>query len=193
MSQSLLIGIDIGTSSIKVVAVDFAGEVLAVTNTPISLDVPFAGWSEQNNEDWRTAPCLGIPQLQEKIDPTEDIGSGLSGQMHSLVALDANEQVLRPSILWNDVRTKVEANSIIEIVGEDALRRFTGNPSLEGFTATKLMWMRSHEPELFDRLTHVLMPKDYIRLRLTGEIASDPSDASGTCLLYTSPSPRDRG
>ncbi len=183
MSQSLLIGIDIGTSSIKVVAVDFAGEVLSVTNTPISLDVPFPGWSEQNPEDWWSATCVGIRQLLINIDAPEVFGIGISGQMHSLVALDADQQVLRPSILWNDVRTKAEANSIIGIVGEDALRRFTGNPALEGFTATKLMWMRSHEPELFDRLTYVLMPKDYIRLRLTGEIASDPSDASGTLLF----------
>ncbi len=183
MSQSLFIGIDIGTSSIKVVAVDFAGEVLAVSNTPISLNVPFAGWCEQNPEDWWSATCASIRQALVNIDTPEIFGIGLSGQMHSLVALDVNHQVLRPSILWNDVRTKTEADSIIEIVGEDALRRFTGNPSLEGFTATKLMWMRSHEPALFDRLKHVLMPKDYIRLRLTGQIASDPSDASGTLLF----------
>ena len=183
MTQPTLIGIDIGTSSIKVVAIDFNGEVLAVINRPISLDVPRPGWSEQNPEDWWSATCAAIRQLLVNIEMPEVFGIGLSGQMHSLVALDANQQVLRPAILWNDVRTKVEANSIREIVGDDALRRFTGNPSLEGFTATKLMWMRSNEPELFDRLTHVLMPKDYIRFRLTDEIASDPSDASGTLLF----------
>ena len=183
MTQPTLIGIDIGTSSIKVVAIDFNGEVLAVINRPISLDVPRPGWSEQNPEDWWSATCVAIRQLLVNIEMPEVFGIGLSGQMHSLVALDANQQVLRPAILWNDVRTKVEANSIREIVGDDALRRFTGNPSLEGFTATKLMWMRSNEPELFDRLTHVLMPKDYIRFRLTDEIASDPSDASGTLLF----------
>ena len=183
MTQPTLIGIDIGTSSIKVVAIDFNGEVLAVFNRPISLDVPRPGWSEQNPEDWWSATCAAIRQLLVNIEMPEVFGIGLSGQMHSLVALDANQQVLRPAILWNDVRTKVEANSIREIVGDDALRRFPGNPSLEGFTAAKLMWMRSNEPELFDRLTHVLMPKDYIRFRLTDEIASDPSDASGTLLF----------
>ena len=132
MTQPTLIGIDIGTSSIKVVGIDFNGEILAVINRPISLDVPHPGWSEQNPEDWWSATCAAIRQLLVNIEMPEVFGIGLSGQMHSLVALDANRQVLRPAILWNDVRTKVEANSIREIVGDDALRRFTGNPSLEG-------------------------------------------------------------
>ena len=183
MAQPIFLGIDVGTSSIKVVSVDPAGRLLASASSPMTVSVPRPGWSEQNPEDWWTGTCLAVRKVLADIDSPQVIGVGLSGQMHSLVALDKSDQVLRPAILWNDVRTGKEAAHVRETVGNESLRRLTGNPALEGFTATKLLWMRDNEPELYDRLAHMLLAKDYINFRLTGELATDPSDASGT-LLY---------
>jgi len=183
MVQPVFLGIDAGTSSIKVISVDPAGQLLASASSPMTVSVPQPGWSEQNPEDWWTGTCSAVRKVLADIESPLVIGVGLSGQMHSLVALDRDNRVIRPAILWNDVRTSAEAAHIRETVGNESLRRLTGNPALEGFTATKLLWMRDNEPELFDRLAHVLLAKDYIRLRLTGEIATDPSDASGTLLF----------
>lgn len=183
MTQPTFLGIDVGTSSIKVVAVNPGGQLLAVTSTPMSVNVVHPGWSEQRPEDWWIGTCSAIKQALAEIDSPEVLGVGLSGQMHSLVALDDSKQVVRPAILWNDVRTSVEAKFVRDKVGNDSLRRLTGNPALEGFTVTKLLWMRNNEPELFDRIRHVLLAKDYIRYRLTDELGSEPSDASGTLLF----------
>jgi len=149
----------------------------------MTVNVEHSGWSEQRPEDWWTGTCTSIKEALSEIDSPAVLGVGLSGQMHSLVALDDSNQVVRPAILWNDVRTSVEAEFVRDTVGNDALRRLTGNPSLEGFTVTKLLWMRANEPELFDRISHVMLAKDYIRYRLTGELGTEPSDASGTLLL----------
>ncbi|NQW20591.1 MAG: xylulokinase [Chloroflexi bacterium] len=124
-----------------------------------------------------------MQQVISQIDSPEVLGVGLSGQMHSLVPLDDSLNVVRPAILWNDVRSSAEAAYVRETVGSESLRRLTGNPSLEGFTVTKLLWMRNNEPVLFDRISHMLLAKDYIRYRLTGELGSDPSDASATLLF----------
>jgi xylulokinase len=183
MVQPTFLGIDVGTSSIKVISVDPAGHLLASASSPMAVSVPRPGWSEQNPEDWWTGTCSAIRRVLADIDLPEVIAVGLSGQMHSLVALDKSNRVIRPAILWNDVRTSAEAAHIRKTVGSDSLRRLTGNPALEGFTAPKLLWMRQNEPELFDRLAHMLLAKDYVRLRLTGELAVDPSDASGTLLF----------
>ena len=183
MTQPTYLGIDVGTSSIKVVAVNPSGQLLAVTNTPLTVNVEHPGWSEQHPEGWWAGTCSAIKQALAEIDSPEVFGVGLSGQMHSLVALDESKQIVRPAILWNDVRTSVEAEFVRDRVGNDSLRRLTGNPALEGFTVTKLLWMRNNEPELFDRISHVLLAKDYIRYRLTGELGTDPSDASGTLLF----------
>ena len=183
MTQPTFLGIDVGTSSIKVITVGPAGQLLASASSPMTVSVPRPGWSEQDPEDWWNGTCLAIRSVLADIASPAVIGVGLSGQMHSLVALDEANRVIRPAILWNDVRTSAEAAFIRETVGNESLRRLTGNPALEGFTATKLLWMRENEPWLFDRLAHVLLAKDYIRFRLTGEIAIDPSDASGTLLF----------
>ncbi len=183
MTQAAFIGIDVGTSSIKVVAVDPVGKLLAVASSPMSVDVKRPGWNEQNPEDWWLGTCSAIQQVLSEIDTAEVLGVGLSGQMHSLIALDSSQQVVRPAILWNDVRSSAEAAYVRETVGNDSLRRLTGNSSLEGFTVTKLLWMRNNEPDLYDRVSHMLLAKDYIRFRLTGELGSEPSDASATLLF----------
>jgi len=183
MTQPTFFGIDVGTSSIKVVAVNPSGQLLAMTSTPMTVKVEHPGWSEQRPEDWWTGTCSAIRQALAEIDSPDVLGVGLSGQMHSLVALDDSNQVVRPAILWNDVRTSIEAEFVRNRVGNDSLRRLTGNPALEGFTVTKLLWMRNNEPELFDRVSHVMLAKDYIRYRLTGELGTEPSDASGTLLF----------
>jgi xylulokinase len=183
MTQPVLIGIDVGTSSIKVVAVDPAGKLLAVTSSPMTVDVQKPGWSEQRPEDWWIGTCSAIQRALAEIDSPEVLGVGLSGQMHSLVALDSDQQVVRPAILWNDVRSSAEAAYVREAVGDESLRRLAGNPALEGFTVTKLLWMRNNEPDKYERVAHMLLAKDYIRFRLTGELGSDPSDASATLLF----------
>ena len=183
MTQAVFIGIDVGTSSIKVAAVDPVGKLLAVASSPMSVDVKRPGWSEQRPEDWWAGTCSAIKQALSEIDSPEVRGVGLSGQMHSLVPLDSQRQVVRPAILWNDVRSSAEAAYVRETVGNESLRRLAGNPSLEGFTVTKLLWMKNNEPDLFAQISHMLLAKDYIRYRLTGELGSEPSDASATLLF----------
>ena len=183
MTQPMFLGIDVGTSSIKVIAVDPEGKLLAVANKPMSIDVQRPGWSEQNPVDWWAGTCLAIRQILSEINSPAVLAVGLSGQMHSLVSLDTSLNVMRPAILWNDVRSSAEATYVRETVGDASLRRLVGNPSLEGFTVTKLLWMRNHEPQLYENLSHMLLAKDYVRFRLTGELATDPSDASATLLF----------
>jgi xylulokinase len=183
MTQPTFLGIDVGTSSIKVVAVDPTGKLLAVASSPMSVDVQRPGWSEQNPEDWWAGTCSAIRQALSEIDSPEVLAVGLSGQMHSLVSLDTSLNAVRPAILWNDVRSSAEAAYVRETVGNESLRRLAGNPSLEGFTVTKLLWMRNHEPQLYEKISHMLLAKDYVRFRLTGELATDPSDASATLLF----------
>ena len=172
------IGIDVGTSAVKALAVSEDGEVLARREVAYPLSTPRPGWSEQNPDDWWKATKEALDGL------TDDVaGIGLSGQMHGLVTLDEAEKVIRPAILWNDQRTSAECAEIEERVGFDRLVSLTGNRALTGFTAPKLLWLRKHEPEAYGRIAHVLLPKDYVRLRLTGERAIDVADASGTLLL----------
>jgi xylulokinase len=172
------IGIDVGTSAVKALAVSEAGEVLARREVPYPLSTPRPGWSEQNPDDWWKATKEALDGLADDVT-----GIGLSGQMHGLVTLDDAEKVIRPAILWNDQRTGAECAEIEERVGFDRLVSLTGNRALTGFTAPKLLWLRRHEPEAYGRIAHVLLPKDYVRLRLTGERAIDVADASGTLLL----------
>ncbi len=172
------IGIDVGTSAVKALAVSEDGEVLARREVPYPLSTPRPGWSEQNPDDWWKATKEALDGLADDV-----AGIGLSGQMHGLVTLDDAEKVIRPAILWNDQRTGAECAEIEERVGFDRLVSLTGNRALTGFTAPKLLWLRRHEPEAYGRIAHVLLPKDYVRLRLTGERAIDVADASGTLLL----------
>ena len=171
-----LVGLDVGTSAVKGVAIDEEGRVLATASAEYPLSRPQPGWSEQEPEDWWRAAEEVLGRL-----PAGPIG--LSGQMHGLVVLDAEQRVLRPAILWNDQRTAVECAEIEERVGLARLLELTGNRALTGFTAPKLLWLRRHEPEIYRYIRHVLLPKDYVRLRLTGEPAVDVADASGTLLF----------
>jgi xylulokinase len=173
-----LVGLDVGTTAVKAVAVTPAGEVLARAERSYPLSTPRPGWAEQDPEDWWRAAEAVLSELD-----ADGSAVGLSGQMHGLVALDGRDRVLRPAILWNDQRTAAECREIEERVGRERLVELTGNRALTGFTAPKLLWLRRHEPETFAAVRHVLLPKDYVRLRLTGERAVDAADASGTLLL----------
>jgi xylulokinase len=176
-----LVGIDVGTSGVKGLAIDPAGEVVARAEAEYPLSTPRLGWAEQDPADWWTATEAVLSRLQAVAGVPE--GIGLSGQMHGLVALDAGNQVLRPAILWNDQRTAVECEEIERTLGRERLLALTGNRALPGFTAPKLLWLRGHEPDVWRRIARIALPKDYVRLRLCGEHAIDVADASGTLLL----------
>jgi xylulokinase len=176
---SRLVGLDVGTTGVKAVAVTETGEVTARAEFGYPLSTPRPGWSEQSPEDWWRAATAALAAVGEPAP----LGIGLSGQMHGLVCLDAAGRVLRPAILWNDQRTGDECAEIEDRVGLERLVRLTGNRALTGFTAPKLLWLRRHEPEVYGGIAHVLLPKDYVRLRMTGERATDVADASGTLLF----------
>ena len=173
-----LVGLDVGTSGVKAIAVSPTGEVVARAERGYPLSTPRPGWAEQDPEDWWRAAQEALAALG-----VEPAAIGLSGQMHGLVALDEHDRVLRPAILWNDQRTAEECAEIERRIGLERLVELTGNRALTGFTAPKLLWLRRHEPDTFARIRRVLLPKDYVRLRLTGEHAIDAADASGTLLF----------
>ncbi|HET6868779.1 MAG TPA: xylulokinase [Solirubrobacteraceae bacterium] len=179
--MTALFGIDVGTTGTKGVAIDPDGTVLARAEAEYPLSTPKPGWSEQDPDDWWRATENVLAELTNSAgDPA---GIGLSGQMHGLVALDSQNEVLRPAILWNDQRTQAECEEIENTIGLERLIELTGNRALTGFTAPKLLWLRTNEPDTYARIARVALPKDYVRLRLTGEHATDVSDASGTLLL----------
>jgi xylulokinase len=176
------VGIDVGTTGVKAIAIGPSGQVIARSEHGYPLSTPRPGWSEQDPELWWEAAQASLAALA--ANGANDVrGIGLSGQMHGLVCLDANDRVLRPAILWNDQRTGAECAEIEQRIGLDRLIELTGNRALTGFTAPKLLWLRRHEPDVYARIAHVLLPKDYVRLRLTGEHAIDVADASGTLLF----------
>ncbi len=182
MPQNYL-GIDIGTTAVKALVVDESGTVIGDAESPQQLSVPQPGWSEQNPSDWWQGTIDAVRAACAQADVNYVASIGLSGQMHSSVLLDASDEILRPSILWNDVRTTAQCRFIAETLGESELARFVGNPALEGFTAPKLLWVRDEEPNVFEKVRSVLLPKDYIRFLMTGEKAMEPSDAAGTLLF----------
>ncbi len=178
--MALLAGLDIGTSAVKGLLISEDGSVVARAEAPHALSTPRPGWAEQDPEDW----WAGAQAVLETLGRCGEIdGIGLTGQMHGLVALDARGRVLRPAILWNDGRTGAECAEIERRIGLDELIAHTGNRALTGFTAPKLLWLARHEPEVYARIAHVLLPKDYVRVRLCGEYATDVADASGTLLF----------
>ena len=177
------IGIDLGTSAVKLLLVDERGRILGEVTKEYPLSFPQPGWSEQNPEDWWKAVQHGVLQLTEHLDKSAVCGIGVGGQMHGLVALDENDAVIRPAILWNDGRTGEEVEYLNGTIGKDRLSALTANIAFAGFTAPKLLWMRAHEPENFARIAKIMLPKDYINYRLTGVHSCDYSDASGMLLL----------
>ena len=177
------IGLDIGTSSVKALLVSPAGEVVKVSSPEYSFQTPKPLWAETNPDVWWEATQQAIRSLLENTDPESVGGIGLTGQMHGLVALDAKGDVLRPCIMWNDQRSFAECEEMTSIIGKDEILRITGNPVLAGFTAPKILWVQKNEPEIFSRIDKILLPKDYIRYKLTGEFFTDVSDASGMSLL----------
>jgi xylulokinase len=174
--RTLLVGIDVGTSGVKGIAISTRGDVIATAEEGYPVSTPQLGWSEQDPADWWRAAQACLARLPE--GPI-----GLSGQMHGLVTLDSEQRVLRPAILWNDQRTGAECAEIEDRIGLERLIELTGNRALTGFTAPKLVWLRNHEPDVYSRIRHILLPKDYVRLQLEGELAIDAADASGTLLF----------
>lgn len=173
------LGVDIGTSGVKVVSIDGDGAVVATETISYPLSTPQPGWVEQRPEDWWNATVEGIRAVLAGRDD-QVVAVGLSGQMHGLVALDADHEVIRPAILWNDNRNKAECELILDRVGGlDQLLTMTNNNALPGYTIGKLLWLRDHEPEAYARTTVAINPKDYLRLKLTGDLITDVSDASG--------------
>ena len=179
----LYIGIDLGTSAVKLLLMDEAGQVKNVVSREYPLEFPQPGWSQQNPEDWRKAVLEGIPDLLTGFDPKTVAGIGCGGQMHGLVVLDRDDQVIRPAILWNDGRTARQVDYLNNVIGRERLSAWTANIAFAGFTAPKILWMRENEPENFARIAKIMLPKDYVNYILTGVHACDDSDASGTLLL----------
>lgn len=177
------IGVDLGTSSVKLLLMKSDGTIIKTTSREYPLYFPKPGWSEQNPVDWYDAVCLGVRELVE-IAGTENVaGISFGGQMHGLVILDENDNVIRPAILWNDGRTIEECKYLNETIGRDKLSLFTGNIAFAGFTAPKLLWLKKHEPENFAKIRKIMLPKDYLVYRFTDVFATDVSDASGMLLF----------
>jgi xylulokinase len=184
--MATFLGIDIGTSGTKALLAREEGTVLATASAEHPISHPKPGWSEQQPEDWWTSTIASVREVfhQAKTKPAELKGIGLSGQMHGSVFLDHQHHVLRPALLWNDQRTDAECREIEAAAGgRAALIQMVSNPAFTGFTAPKILWVHKHEPAVYEKVRQVLLPKDYIRLRLTGELATEVSDASGTLLL----------
>lgn len=180
-----LIGCDIGTSGTKTVLFDENGTTVASALREYPLYQPFNGRAEQDPRDWWEATANGIHEVisVSGVDPKDVKGVGLSGQMHGLVMLDKNDEVIRPSIIWCDQRTGKQAEELTDLIGADRLIAVTANPAMTGFTASKILWVKENEPENFERCAKIMLPKDYIRYMLTGEFATEVSDASGMQLL----------
>jgi xylulokinase len=183
--MNYLLGIDVGTSSMKTLLIDEAGQVVGSATEFYPFETPKPLWSEQDPAHWWKATCVTIKRvLEENNVAAKDVaGLGLTGQMHGLVLLDNDNKVLRPCILWNDQRTAKQCEAITHRVGKAHVLELTGNPVLAGFTAPKIAWVQDNEPDIFAKATRALLPKDYVRFLLSGEFFTDVSDASGTSLL----------
>lgn len=179
----LYIGIDLGTSAVKLLLMQADGTIEQIVTKEYPLSFPQPGWSEQNPQDWWDACVEGIKELTEHADKSQVAGISFGGQMHGLVVLDADDHVIRPAILWNDGRTMEETAYLNETVGREKLSQYTANIAFAGFTAPKILWMKKHEPELFARISKIMLPKDYLAYKLTGVHCTDVSDASGMLLL----------
>jgi xylulokinase len=177
------IGIDLGTSAVKLLMMDEKGHIAKIVNKEYPIEFPHPGWSQQNPEDWYEKSVEGLKELTADIDPKQVAGISFGGQMHGLVILDGKDQVIRPAILWNDGRTVKETDYLNHVIGKDKLSEYTANIAFAGFTAPKLLWVKANEPENFARIKKIMLPKDYLAYRLTGTFCTDLSDASGMLLL----------
>lgn len=181
--MSFYIGIDLGTSAVKLMLVDEKGDIKNIVSREYPLEFPHPGWSQQAPEDWVKAVFVGIPQLIAGYDAAEIKGIGCGGQMHGLVILDDEGRVIRPAILWNDGRTAKQVDYLNNDIGKDFLSKHTANIAFAGFTAPKILWLKENEPENFGKISKIMLPKDYINYVLTGVHSCDYSDASGMLLL----------
>lgn len=179
----LYIGIDLGTSAVKLLLMDETGKVLNIVSKEYPLSFPNPGWSEQNPSDWWAHSKAGLKELTANVDKNSIAGISFGGQMHGLVVLDENDEVIRPAILWNDGRTQKETDYLNNEIGKEKLSKLTGNIAFAGFTAPKILWLKANEPQNFAKIKKIMLPKDYIAYRLTGEFSTDYSDASGMLLL----------
>ena len=179
----LYIGVDLGTSAVKLLMMDSEGKIQKIVSKEYPLYFPHPGWSEQKPEDWFEKSMEGIRELTAGCDKSQVAGISFGGQMHGLVALDKDDHVIRPAILWNDGRTGEETDYLNQVIGKDKLSLYTANIAFAGFTAPKILWMKKHEPENFAKISKIMLPKDYLAYKLSGSFCSDVSDASGTLLL----------
>lgn len=179
----LYIGVDLGTSAVKLLLMDEMGTIEKIVSKEYPLYFPKPGWSEQNPEDWLAQTLEGIKELTSGCEKDQVAGIGFGGQMHGLVALDQEDRVIRPAILWNDGRTGEETDYLNQVIGKERLSGYTANIAFAGFTAPKILWMKKHEPENFVRICRIMLPKDYIAYKLSGSFCTDVSDASGMLLL----------
>lgn len=179
----IYIGIDLGTSAVKLLAMDEKGVIQKVVSKEYPLYFPHPGWSEQSPQDWYEKTMEGLKELTASLDPSQIAGIGVGGQMHGLVALNEKDEVVRPAILWNDGRTKKQTDYLNDVIGKKQLSEYTANIAFAGFTAPKILWMKENEPENFKRTARIMLPKDYIAYRLSGTFCTDYSDASGMLLL----------
>ena len=179
----LYIGVDLGTSAVKLLMMDESGNIQKIVSKEYPLYFPHPGWSEQNPQDWFTQSMEGIKELTSECDKSQVAGISFGGQMHGLVVLDKDDQVIRPAILWNDGRTAKETVYLNQDIGKDKLSEYTANIAFAGFTAPKILWMREHEPENYAKIAKIMLPKDYLAYRLSGTFCTDMSDASGMLLM----------
>ena len=179
----LYIGVDLGTSAVKLLLMNEMGKIQNVVSKEYPLFFPHPGWSEQRPQDWFTQTMAGLKELLKDADKSQVAGLSFGGQMHGLVILDENDQVIRPAILWNDGRTYEECEYLNNVIGKEKLSAYTANISFTGFTAPKLLWVKNKEPENFARIQKIMLPKDYLAYMLTGVHCTDVSDASGMLLF----------
>ena len=177
------IGVDLGTSAVKLLLMEGNGRIVNIVSREYPVCFPHPGWSEQSPEDWWRESAAGIRELTKDIDRSQVAGISFGGQMHGLVILDKDDQVIRPAILWNDGRTGKETDYLNEVIGKDKLSEYTANIAFAGFTAPKILWVKANEPENFARIEKIMLPKDYIAYRMSGVHCTDFSDASGMLLL----------
>ena len=179
----LYIGIDLGTSAVKLLLMDVDGKIKKIASRTYDLSFPHPGWSEQNPADWYEQSIDGLKELLAECDKSQVAGISFGGQMHGLVTLDERDEVIRPAILWNDGRTAEETDYLNQVIGKETLSGYTANIAFAGFTAPKILWMQKHEPDLWKRVKKIMLPKDYLAYRLSGTFCTDYSDASGMLLL----------